>query len=123
MNKLIVVLLLVSFSLVSSFTPAARAAVISTETMLNQQAEQSLQTDLQTALASEDVRKELLDLGVDPEYVDQRIAALSDYELSQIQQRIGELPAGSSALAVLGGLFLVLLVLELLGVTNVFTRF
>lgn len=122
MNKLIVVLLLVCFSFVCSYTPAARAAVVSTATVLSQQAEQSLQKDLQATLAREDVRKELVDMGVDPEYADQRIGALTDYELSQIQQRIGDLPAGSSALAILGGLFLVLLVLELLGVTNVFTK-
>lgn len=120
-NKLIVVLLLATFSIVSSYTPVAQAAAISTETILNQQT-QSTKNELQRILAREDVRKELISLGVAPDYADRRIAALTDYELSQIQQHIDELPAGSSALAVLGVVFLVLLVLELVGVTNVFSK-
>lgn len=122
MKKLAVVLLLVTFSAVSTFTPVARAVAISTETMLDQQA-QSTQHDLQNLLARAEVRKELVRLGVDPEHVDRRIAALTDDELYQIQQKIGELPAGgSSVLAILGAVFLVLIVLELVGVTNVFSK-
>jgi hypothetical protein len=106
----------------SSFTPIAQAVVISTETILSQQAH-STQNELQSILAREDVREKLINLGVDTEYADRRIAALTEYELFQIQQKIGTLPTGgSSALAVLGAVFLVLLVLELVGVTNVFSK-
>lgn len=119
-HKLAVVLLLVSISMVSSITPA-RSAVISTETMLNQQA-YSTQNELRSILARDDVRTALVRMGVDPDYADHRIAALTDSELSVIQHHMGELPAGSSALAVLGAVFLVLLVLELVGVTNVFSK-
>lgn len=120
-NKLVVVVLLVTISIVSSFTPIVKAAAISTETILTQQV-QSTQRELRSILAREDVRTELINMGVNPEYADRRIAALTDYELSQIQHHIGELPAGSDALAVLGIVFLVLLVLELVGVTNVFSK-
>ena len=121
-NKFSVVLLLVAFSTLSSFTPVAQATAISTETILSQQV-QSTHNELQLILAREDVRKKLISLGVDAAYADRRIAALTDYELSHIQQKIGDLPAGgSSALAVLGAVFLVLLVLELVGVTNVFSK-
>ena len=121
-NKFAVVLLLAAFSTLSSFTPVAQATAISTETILSQQT-QSTHNELQRILAREDVRKQLISLGVDAAYADRRIAALTDYELSHIQQKIGDLPAGgSSALAVLGAVFLVLLVLELVGVTNVFSK-
>jgi len=121
-NKFSVVLLLVAFSTLSSFTPVAQATAISTETILSQQV-QSTHNELQLILAREDVRKKLISLGFDAAYADRRIAALTDYELSHIQQKIGDLPAGgSSALAVLGAVFLVLLVLELVGVTNVFSK-
>lgn len=121
-NKLVVVLLLVTVTTLSSFSPAVQAAAISTETILSQQT-QSTQKEFQIILDREDVRKELIRMGVDPEYAAKRIAALTDGELSRIQQHIGELPAGgSSALALLGAVFLVLLVLELVGVTNVFSK-
>lgn len=121
LNTLIIVFLVTVFSVVSSYAPVAKAAVISTETILNQQT-RSTQHELQNILAREDVREELVRLGVDPEYAHRRIAALTDSEVAQIQQHIDELPAGSDALAILGAVFLVLLVLELVGVTNVFSK-
>jgi hypothetical protein len=49
---------------------------------------------------------------------------LSDSELQELEARMDELPAGAdSALTVLGIVLLVLLVLELVGVTDVFKSF
>ena len=121
LSKILVIHLLCSFLAVSAFTPAARAAAIDTQTYLERQ-ESSVKADLQKILVREDVRAQLVEYGVNPDEADQRIAALTDAELAQLQGQIGELPAGSSALAVLGAVFLVLLVLELVGVTNVFSK-
>jgi hypothetical protein len=52
----------------------------------------------------------------------QRAAALSESELRLIQNKINSLPAGQGALEVIGIVFLVLLILELVGVTNIFNR-
>ena len=47
---------------------------------------------------------------------------MPDQELQQLADRLQDLPAGGdSALAVIGVVFLVLLILELVGVTNIFT--
>lgn len=120
-QKLLVIQLIVAFFSVSAVVPVTRAAVIDTETFLSQQ-NQSTKSELQKILAREDVRAQLMELGVDPENADLRIAALTDSELNQLQQHMNDLPAGSSALAVLGAVFLVLLVLEIVGVTNVFSK-
>ena len=119
--KRIVSPILAIFLLVSIWVPGAKAAVVNTQSLIASQ-ERGLQTELQTALAREDVRRELVSMGVDPSEVDARIAVLTPQELRQLQLRIDELPAGSSALAVIGAVFLVLLILELVGVTNIFTR-
>jgi len=102
-------------------TPVARTAVIDTRTVLSDQS-RSTQAELQYILAREDVRKQLVTYGVDPDAAALRVAALTDAELSQLRQHMSDLPAGSSALAVLGAVFLVLLVLELVGVTNIFSK-
>lgn len=120
-TKLFIIQLLVSVITVSVLAPASRAAIIDTQTVLSQQ-HSSTQAQLQNILAREDVREQLIAYGVDPSDADLRIAALTDYELSELQQHIDDLPAGSSALAVLGAVFLVLIVLELIGVTNVFSK-
>ncbi|MDX1698408.1 MAG: PA2779 family protein, partial [Thiohalobacterales bacterium] len=73
-------------------------------------------------LARDEVRMQMLELGVDPAHVEARVEALSDAELARLSNGIGDLPAGSGALEVIGIVFVVILILELLGVTNVFTK-
>lgn len=76
-----------------------------------------------SVLDREDVREQLEALGVDPAEARDRAAALSDRELRQMAVQFDEMPAGGDGLlAVLGIVFVVLIVLDLLGVTHVFTR-
>lgn len=72
-------------------------------------------------MAREEVRQQLLDWGVNPAEVDERLASLSDAELQYLADHMEDAPAGG-VLAVIGIIFVVLLVLELVGVTNVFTN-
>jgi len=109
------------FSIVSVLIPAAQTAVIDTRTILAIEAE-SPKTEVQAFLAREEVREQMVALGVDPDDASGRVAALTDQELSLLQYHINDLPAGSSALALLGAVFLVLIVLELVGVTNIFSK-
>ena len=74
-------------------------------------------------LAREEVRAQFAALGVDPAQVDARVAALTDVELRQLSAQMADLPAGAdSALAVIGIVFLVLLILELVGVIDIFKK-
>ena len=75
---------------------------------------------LQEMLAREDVRQELVSRGVDPVDASERVAALTEEELAILAGQIDNLPAGGDAIAVLGVVFLVLLVLEVVGVINIF---
>ncbi len=75
---------------------------------------------LQTWFQRDDVAAELMALGVDPAQVDARVAALSPAELDAMAQHLDELPAGAGVLEVLGATFLVLIVLDLLGILNIF---
>jgi hypothetical protein len=49
------------------------------------------------------------------------VAQLSDAELAYLNGEIDQLPAGGNVVAVIGVVFIVLLILDLVGVTNVFT--
>ncbi|HZD53602.1 MAG TPA: PA2779 family protein, partial [Woeseiaceae bacterium] len=71
-------------------------------------------------LSRDSVRQQLEKLGVDPADAKARVASLSDAELASLDQRMNELPSGSGAIEVLGVVFLVLLVLELVGITDIF---
>ena len=75
------------------------------------------------ALARAEVRAQFAALGVDPAQVDARVAALTDAELRQLSTQMADLPAGAdSALAIIGVVFLVLLILELVGVIDIFKK-
>lgn len=109
------------FVITSAVIPAVEARMIDTPAYLDQEAA-AAQGDLASFMARQDVREKLAALGVNPDDATNRIAALTDQEVSQLQNRIDDLPAGSSVLAVLGVVLVVLIVLDLLGVTNVFHR-
>jgi len=76
-----------------------------------------------SALARAEVRAQFAALGVEPAQVDARVAALTDAELSTLAGQMNELPAGADALAIIGIVFLVLLILEAVGVIDVFKKF
>ncbi|KGM57453.1 hypothetical protein N799_08450 [Lysobacter arseniciresistens ZS79] len=114
-------LLVVSLTLSMVVTPAT-AGVISTQQALSAELRAAKETQVRQSLARDDVRLAMQRLGVDPADADARIASLSDAELVQMQGELDRLPAGGDALAVIGVVFLVLLILELVGVTNIFNR-
>ena len=120
-QTLFILFLVTIFSATSSIIPAAEAVIIDTPEYLESK-EPVTKEQLQIIFMREDVRAQLVALGVDPGDAEKRLNVLSSAELQHIQENIDTLPAGSSVLAVLGVVLIVLIVLELLGVTNVFTK-
>lgn len=104
------------------FPAISLAAPIDTMTVIQLDDRQKSIDQIRSTMARDEVRSSLLEMGVDPQAVELRLDALTDHELYVLNQQIDELPAGGSVLGVLGALLIVLIVLELLGVTNVFTK-
>ena len=99
---------------------SAQAAIITPGQMVKAQSENEHLANVQSFLARDDVRQNLEALGVSPADASERAAQLSAEELAELSGEIDELPAGG-VLAALGVVLVVLIVLELLGVTNIFT--
>lgn len=121
-QKCIIFFIVFQFFIVSGLLPAARASIVPTQTLITAEAQESTRAQIQTMLARDDVRTELIRLGVEPDMAGERLAALTPSELLQLQRHIDELPTGAGALAVIGVVFLVLLILELVGVTHIFSK-
>jgi hypothetical protein len=103
---------------------SAGAGVISTEAAIEIDERTARIERINSVLARDSVQSQMVRLGVQPDVAAARIASLSDSELAQLEARMNELPAGAdSALTVLGIVLLVLLVLELVGVTDIFKSF
>lgn len=77
---------------------------------------------VQSQLARADVQKQLQVFGVDPADAAARAASLSSTELADLAQHMRDAPAGGDMgfLAVIGVVFLVLLLLDYLNVIHVF---
>jgi hypothetical protein len=103
---------------------SAGAGVISTEAAIEIDERTARIERINSVLARDSVQSQMVRLGVQPDVAAARIASLSDSELAELEARMDELPAGAdSALTVLGIVLLVLLVLELVGVTDIFKSF
>jgi hypothetical protein len=74
------------------------------------------------AFERDDLRAQLERFGVDPAQAAARAAALDDAELAQLADRMESAPAGGDALAIIGIVFLVLLILDYTGVVKIFRR-
>ena len=74
-------------------------------------------------LATVEARDQLQAYGVDQAQVEARLAGLTDSELSTLADKLESAPAGGDVLAVIGVVFVVLLILEAVGVIDIFKKF
>ena len=74
----------------------------------------------QTMLEREEVGARLIEMGVDIKLARERVASLTDAEIAVLNERLGELPAGGDVLVVMLIIFLVFIMTDVLGVTDIF---
>jgi len=101
----------------------AHAKMVTTDQVIGQSNASDERTQILNFLMREDVQQHMTRLGVDPEEAENRVASLSDEEIQQIAGRLDELPAGEGIGVIVGAIliiFLVLLITDLVGVTDVF---
>lgn len=115
------VMRVVSVSLICmGFAQVAPAGMIGTSQLLENEARAESLTRIEMLLARDDVGQQLMTLGVEPALVLERLNAMTTEELLALEHRFDEQVAGGDALAIIGTVFLVLLILELVGVTDIF---
>ena len=101
--------------------PVAQAGMIGTEAVLNASQVQQDRERLREVFSRDDVKAQLLARGVDPAQVQARVDGLTDREVQSLSGKIDQLPAGGdSFLGVLVFVFIVLLITDILGFTNIF---
>lgn len=105
--------------------PQAPSSLVSTTSALSAEQTSADREKINALLARGDVREQLAAQGVDPTEVEARVAALSDDQVRQMAAQFDEMPAGaSSVVGALFAVFIILLVTDILGLTDVypFTR-
>ena len=115
---------LVSVSIICmGFAQAAPAGMIGTAYLLDDETRVASLSRIELILAREDVGRQLEAFGVDEAMVLERLNGLSNAELLELEGKLDSQVAGGDILALIGAVFVVLLILELVGVTNIFKSF
>ena len=103
----------------------AQAALVTTAQTVQANENERTRAQLRVLLNRADVRNQLESWGVDPAEAQARVDTLTAAELEELATRMETLPAGSGGLAVVAVVlliaFLVILLTDIMGYTNIFT--
>ncbi|ABC28294.1 PA2779 family protein [Hahella aquimaris] len=115
------VLLSMSMFVLSLQSAAVRAAMVSTDTQIQVEQQNYDREQIMRITGSDEAKEVLLSLGVSQEDVEARVANMTADEIAEFNKQINEMPAGaSSAVGIILVIFVILIVLDLLGTTNIF---
>lgn len=105
--------------LLAAMTLPAHAQLVSTGDALALETGQ-LEQRVEAFLLRDDVAAELAQYGISHERAMARVSNLSAAELEQVAGRIDEMPAGDGVVVIAGVVFIVLIILEFVGVIDIF---
>lgn len=93
-----------------------QAAMIGNETLISE----ITRADLIKSLDKAEVQNLLISKGVDPQAAKIRIQQMNDDELASLKQDFQQLPAGAGGLGTVAFIFVVLLITDMIGATDIF---
>jgi hypothetical protein len=109
-------------SILLALTPLlpAQAAMIDNDQVANRGLSHQTRDGLQQLFEQEAAQQQLQEWGVNPEQIKSRIDRLTDAELARINQQVNDLQAGGGVLGVLLVIFLVFVITDIFGATDIF---
>lgn len=112
--------LLVISILFLSLQPAVNAAIVSTSDLVAEQQSHIDREYLLNSFDRDEVRTALVSQGVDPDMAKLRVAGMTDTEIQTLNAKMDNLPAASGAVGTVVFILVVLLITDLIGVTDVY---
>ena len=112
--------MLICFAPFAVFAPVAQAGMIGTDQIISSTQAQSDRAHLIESLSRADLADQLRSAGVDPVQLKDRVDSLTDDEVAMLNEQLDELPAGGGILGVAVFIFVVLLITDILGYTDIF---
>ncbi|MDH5425079.1 MAG: PA2779 family protein [Gammaproteobacteria bacterium] len=100
-------------------TPVHAAMVNNNDILRNAQHNTSVK-QMVTILDREEIHSQLTDMGISPSEAKDRIKRMTDSELAELTQTYEQQPAGSGVLGAVVTIFVVLVITDMLGATDVF---
>jgi hypothetical protein len=116
--------LALQLAIATQFATAARAEMVTTDTAVSRYSTHADRGFLLSEIQKEEVRREIIAAGVDPAEAEARLRAMTDEEVAMLVRQIEDGSAGGDAFStVIGALFtvfIILLLTDLLCLTNFF---
>ncbi len=123
-SPVISLLLIMAMLFITGPANLAHAKMIGTQSMVQSAQAENARADITAFLSREDVKTQLVDMGIAPDEAMSRAQNMSDAEAVAFADDLKNAPAGGSGLGVVVGaavlVFLVLLATDILGFTKVF---
>jgi hypothetical protein len=102
-----------------AFAGVANAGILSSSDIVTAEQVQLDRAQLKSLFARADVQDKLIAMGVDVAAAQARVDTMSEQEIQQMTASMDEMPAGAGFVEALVLAFLILVVLEVTGVTDV----
>lgn len=112
--------LVCALALAAGSFSTAFAGMVGTEQLLVAEQAQMDRVQLLATLSRADVKQQLSDMGVDPLQAVERVARMTDAEIAALSEGLGDLPAGSGVLGAVVLIFVVFVVTDVIGATDIF---
>ena len=119
LRRIFTLLTLGVFLNVTFLAPAMAGMVTSSELSSAAQVEQ-LRDEIRTVIARDDIRSHLLDNGVSPDDINDRINTMTGSEVLAMHAQLDSLPAVEGFLGGVIAIIVIFILLDLAGVTDVF---
>ncbi len=118
-RRVVAVVLIAAFTVLQ--LPLAQASMITTGEALQVQQEDHDRSRLQALLNQQELQQQLAAHGLDPAVAAQRINSMTAEEVAMLNARLDELPAGEGIIGLVALFFIVFIITDALGATDLFT--
>lgn len=112
--------LILSIALISISIGNVQAAIISNEQIIYKIVQVNDKAALLQTLQRADVKTQLSSMGVNPSDLESRISQMTHEEIALLNQQMADLPAGAGVLGTVLFIFLVFVITDVIGATDIF---
>ena len=112
--------LALSLLLICAPISQAQAAIIANAQLIDQVQHVSDKNALLQSLNRVEVQEQLLSMGVSTAELENRVNQMTQQEIAQLNQQINELPAGGDILGIIVLIFIVFVITDVIGATDIF---
>ena len=112
--------MLLSLSLILLPLMPAQAAMVGNAELFGSAVISADRTILIEALERDSARQQLTALGISQEQAIERITRMTNQEIAQLNQQLADLPAGGDVLGIIVLIFIVFIITDAIGATDIF---